>query len=385
MDVICMIILFILICSFAFGQYGSNRTTSWFSILVVATIWALFLDFLNWAFDGALAIGEMTFWFTVGSLCMGSVLASILCMYLYSYMDETHDLGQMRLSCIICSILNLVSFVLTFVMALTGTAFVFVDGHYEVGAFYDVITVIPVLTLLYLSGYLIRYAKKVGIHDILAVIGYICIMIAGALIEAEKGIGTTYVAVAIADIFIFVMLQNEVIAQEKRNVQVWMKKSKTDELTGFLNRHAFEADMAILEGGTVPEDFVFISVDVNSLKVVNDSSGHSAGDELLIGAAECLEKCFGRFGKLYRIGGDEFIAMIFADEETLNRAKDEVETITKEWRGQQVKELALSCGYVTQKEAGKMSVRQMSVLADQRMYEAKEEYYRRNGIDRRRK
>lgn len=385
MDVICMIILFILIASFAFGKYEANRTTRLFAVLLVATMWAMFLDFLNWAFDGSLEFGHLTYWFTLGSLCMGSVLACIFSLYLYSYMETTHRLSKMRKRAMVCAMLNIVSFVMTFVLAITGTAFTFVDGHYEVGALYDVVTVIPILAMLYLTGFIIRNVKKIGVHDVFAVAGYIFFMIAGALIEAAYRIGTTYVAVAIADIFIFVMLQNEVIAMEKRNVQKWMKMSNTDELTGFYNRHAYEADIKILENGTLSDDFVYVSVDVNSLKNVNDSFGHNAGDELLIGAAECIEKCFGEYGKLYRIGGDEFIALIFVDAKKLTEIQKNIESVTGEWDGEVVHGLTISCGYVSRIEDKTMPVREMAVLADQRMYEAKNEYYRRTGIERRKK
>lgn len=385
MDVVCMTILFILIGSFAFGNYGSNRTTRLFAALLLATEWALFTDFLNWAYDGSLERGNITFWFTVGSLCMGSVQACILSLYLYSYMDEMHSLSKMKKISTVCAHVNICSFAITFVLAMTGNAFTFVDGHYETGALYDMVTVFPVLTLLAMGVYIICYVKTIGWHDVIAVVGYMLFMIVGALIEGENSIGTTYVAIAIADIYIFVMLQNEIIATEKRNVQEWMKKSNTDELTGFYNRNAYETDLKKMENGIQNENFVYISIDVNSLKSVNDVLGHNAGDELLIGAADCLRRCLSPYGKVYRIGGDEFSALIYADEEQLTKICSAIEEQTENWSGKMVHSLALSYGYVTRKEADRMSVRQMAVVADKRMYEAKNEYYRRTGIERRRK
>ena len=384
MDVLCIIILFILIWSFSFTTYGRNHTTRIFAVLLIATIWAIFLDFLNWAFDGVLEFGELTFWFTLGSLCMGSILACIFSVYLYRYMDETHNLSRMKKRAYVCASLNLVSFCLTFVLAITGTAFKYVDGHYEIGALYDIVTVIPILTLLYLTAFVIRYVKEVGLHDVFAAVGYILFMIVGALIESSYRIGTTYVAVAIADIFIFVMLQNSIIAQEKRNVQKWMTKSKTDVLTGFYNRQAYEMDLALHEKNPPSDDFVYVSADVNSLKAVNDSLGHYAGDELLVGAAECLKKCFGSYGKLYRIGGDEFIALIYMNEEQIEKIQSSVDETTKRWSGKLATSLAISCGFVAKTEDNSMSVTEMALLADQRMYKAKNEYYRSRGIDRRR-
>jgi len=384
MDIICIIILFILIVSFAFGKYmSSSNTTKLFMGLLIATIWAVFLDFLNWSFDGSLEYGHLTFWFTAGSLCMGSILACIFSLYIYSYMKDTHNLTKIRKSAFGCAIINLISFVITFILAITKTAFNFVNGHYETGTLYGVVTAIPVLTLLYLTGYIISSVRKIGLHDVIAATGYIILMVTGALIEEEYGIGTTYVAVTIANIFIFAMLQNEIIALEKRNVQTWKEISNKDELTGFYNRHAYEADMSVLERNELEDDFVYVSADVNSLKNINDTLGHSAGDELLVGASECLKRCFGPYGKLYRIGGDEFIAIIFVDEEHLNIAKKEIEELASDWKGKIVGNLTISCGYVSKSEVNDMPVRQIAVLADKRMYEAKDEYYRSAGIERR--
>lgn len=385
MDVICLIILFVLVVGVELSKYSTNRTTRYFVLLLLATIWAVFMDFLNWAFDGSLEFGHLTFWFTVLSLCMGSVLACIFSLYLYSYMDELHALANMRLHAYVCAILNLFSFCLTFILAVTGTAFEFVDGHYELGALYDVVTIIPVLSLLYLTGFIVYYFKKVGLHDTFAVAGYIFFMIAGALIEASYGIGTTYVAVSIADIFIFVMLQNDIIAQEKQNVLEWMKKSNIDELTSVYNRNAYENDLAMMKNDKVDDDFVYVSVDVNSLKDVNDNLGHNAGDELLIGVAECLKKCIGNSGKLYRTGGDEFVAFINANEDELEKLKNSIEETTKNWDGKLVHNMAISFGYATTKDTEDASIKQMSVIADRRMYEAKAEYYRQSGKERRKK
>ena len=50
--------------------------------------------------------------------------------------------------------------------------------------------------------------------------------------------------------------------------------------------------------------------DVNGLKEANDTLGHEAGDELIIGSAECLEKSFEGINTIYRLGGDEFTVIV---------------------------------------------------------------------------
>ena len=45
-------------------------------------------------------------------------------------------------------------------------------------------------------------------------------------------------------------------------------------------------------------------------KKVNDNQGHEKGDELLSAASKIIADSFGRYGKAYRIGGDEFCVLM---------------------------------------------------------------------------
>ena len=53
-----------------------------------------------------------------------------------------------------------------------------------------------------------------------------------------------------------------------------------------------------------------VYLDVNNLKIVNDKQGHEYGDELIKIAAKIIEDSFGKYGKAYRIGGDEFCVLL---------------------------------------------------------------------------
>lgn len=390
MDIICMVILLILVLSLLYEREKIGKTTKLFLALMLGTKWAVFFDFLTWSLDGSLKYGDWTYWFTVASLCSGSILACLLVLYLYSYMYDMYKLESLHIRARVCAICNLVAFVVTFILALTHYAFVFVDGHYKLGMFYDVITVIPILTLIYMTVFSIKNVKIIGIHDVVAVVAYILLMVTGALVEASFGIGATYVSITVADVFIFVMLQNRLLEKSKqqrkeleKNVEKWMQRSNTDEVTRFLNRHAYEEEMASLEKRKVKDNFVYVSMDVNGLKLVNDTLGHEAGDELILGASHCMRQCFGPYGKLFRIGGDEFIALIIANEIELDIIMKEFAKVTQNWRGKLIERLTISCGYVTKKEAEGLSLHQIAVLADKRMYKSKKEYYQKKGVDRR--
>ena len=156
-----------------------------------------------------------------------------------------------------------------------------------------------------------------------------------------------------------------------------------DQTTQLLNRRAFEEEKAALMGAALDADFTYITADVNGLKTVNDTLGHAAGDELIKGAAECLKRCLGQYGKIYRIGGDEFAAMLKLPQDDLRPAMDRLQQTVAGWSGEQVRELSVSCGWATSREFPSENIAELSRVSDERMYAAKEEYYRTTGKRRR--
>ncbi len=180
-----------------------------------------------------------------------------------------------------------------------------------------------------------------------------------------------------------VIFTTRVIEEEKKNEEVLLRKAQVDELTGLYNRRAYEEDIIEYSAAPIREDFVYASIDVNGLKVVNDEIGHAAGDELIKGAADCMIKAFGHCGKVYRTGGDEFVCIFFANNEQLASLKEDLDAITAEWSGELVASLALSAGYVARWEGEGDTILDMAKTADKRMYKAKSAYYSKKGIDRR--
>lgn len=180
-----------------------------------------------------------------------------------------------------------------------------------------------------------------------------------------------------------VIYTTRVIDEEKKQEEKLIFNSQIDGLTGLYNRRAYEDDLLNYPSVPTEADFVYASIDVNGLKVVNDNLGHEAGDELLKGAAECLKRTLGHYGKVYRTGGDEFISMFFADEVRLKEIAGMLENETIAWRGNLVDTLSLSVGYASKREFSEETVANMAKIADQRMYQAKKEYYSRKGVDRR--
>lgn len=84
--------------------------------------------------------------------------------------------------------------------------------------------------------------------------------------------------------------------------------SKTDSLTGALNRAGFSAELGELVNRTARtgEMSAVMLLDLDGFKAVNDSAGYALGDDVLKEVARCLQKGLRASDKVGRIGGDEF-------------------------------------------------------------------------------
>jgi len=108
---------------------------------------------------------------------------------------------------------------------------------------------------------------------------------------------------------------------DEKNQELWLL-AHHDTLTGMLNRRAFEAEWhnsrELLSRRRLGIGLILF--DVNHFKAINDSYGHQVGDEVLIAISSCVQKVLRKAEKLYRIGGDEFAAIIIG-----SRPEDELE------------------------------------------------------------
>lgn len=180
-----------------------------------------------------------------------------------------------------------------------------------------------------------------------------------------------------------VVFTTQNINEERKQREALIKESQTDELTGFFNRRAYENDILKYKDKAIEDDLVYISFDVNSLKKTNDTLGHMAGDELLVGACGCMTRVFGDYGKLYRIGGDEFVCLLFAKEDDLKIICEKFDKLIAGWRGKLVDTLSVSYGVIKKMDCPDASIERIAILADQKMYFSKREYYKQAGVDRR--
>lgn len=181
-----------------------------------------------------------------------------------------------------------------------------------------------------------------------------------------------------------IVVTTEIIDSEKSELINLIYKSSTDELTRLYNRRMYEEELDTITESNSRENLVIVALDLNGLKTVNDTLGHKAGDELIIGAGKCIKESFMSVGKVYRTGGDEFMAILRCEKDKLPDILAGFDRNMEAWKGILVKSLSISYGYSIAADEGDVSIAELVALADKRMYEAKADYYARMGIDRRR-
>ena len=149
-------------------------------------------------------------------------------------------------------------------------------------------------------------------------------------------------------------------------------RSFHDELTGLYNRAYFEDAMRRFDSDRYSPVTVVVC-DVNGLKMINDTLGHKAGDELIIAAAHAIANAGRKTDIVARIGGDEF-AMLLPESteatagEVLRRIRAEID---KYKRIEDSLPLNIACGAAT--TSGRLqNIEALFSEADKEMYAAKQ-------------
>lgn len=149
-----------------------------------------------------------------------------------------------------------------------------------------------------------------------------------------------------------------------------------DTLTGLDNRQSSqEAFDKLTRQGKLPDDLIAMVMDINSLKKTNDELGHDAGDELIKGAADCMKQAFSPYGTVFRVGGDEFAAILHCDENQLSQTIESFRALTADWKGRAGNTLSVAVGCAFAKDHPCINLEALFTIADDQMYADKRKHY----------
>lgn len=210
----------------------------------------------------------------------------------------------------------------------------------------------------------IYYRKKLDIKIKYTLFPMLLVMMAVILAQAivpellMTGAGVTFVCLGL-----FASFNNP--AQEYREQAYW------DAATGIKNKNGYQKQMQIMEKKYAKKNIKigFIIGDMNGLKVINDNYGHAEGDKLIRAAAAVLNNNLSSAYDIYRIGGDEFVAIyISPNDDNVHKEMENVLSACEEYKDSPIS-LSIALGYA----CGEYSSDYMEIYnkADSIMYENK--------------
>jgi len=164
--------------------------------------------------------------------------------------------------------------------------------------------------------------------------------------------------------------------EKERDLQSAKLMARRDGLTGVRNSNAYreyilEIDSKI-ESGITPSPFGIVMFDVNDLKLINDTRGHSFGDEVIQRACRMICEIY-KHSPIFRVGGDEFVAVLSEHDyeqrdELIRKLKDESLANRRSRSGPVV-----ACGMALYDPEKDHNVDSVYARADKQMYENKKE------------
>lgn len=161
------------------------------------------------------------------------------------------------------------------------------------------------------------------------------------------------------------------MVRNKAESVVLSKMAYNDSLTGLSNRAKAEEIFKELEENE--QDYFIVNIDLNNLKRINDKYGHEKGDNLIKIFANILNECFSDIGTSIRMGGDEFIVVVYANKELelKNALKKMIELEAKKSKEIGMK-VEASFGIASNIEDRTKKPEQVYSIADGRMYKQKQ-------------
>jgi len=159
------------------------------------------------------------------------------------------------------------------------------------------------------------------------------------------------------------------VDRERRQSEIAEASAQSDPMTGAMNRRGWDRVVTEAQGRLdgFGDPVAVAVVDLDGLKTINDSLGHSAGDEFITRAASALQRTDPVGSLVARIGGDEFV--VLSDGVTPRQAEPHFAAFM---RALEAAGVSASLGFAAA-EPGILSIAQAVQLADRRMYESKQQ------------
>jgi len=245
-----------------------------------------------------------------------------------------------------------------------------------------IVHVVLGIGVVYVMGTLVQrvIAREVDHRTKLSVIGFGVLTVAVIMDISSyyTNLGDMFYFTGIAFLFFILLMGWETagsaMAMLKKGALAneYEKMAMVDVLTGLYNRNAYEKSIVRFNK---KDRVMIVTFDINNLKMCNDVLGHRFGDKYIVDVANYIEDMFERYGKSYRIGGDEFCCIVE------NAARCPIEKLIakiekQSWvykNGEKVFVGSVACGYAKKSDDIAKTLEEIRERADEVMYRQKNE------------
>ncbi len=180
------------------------------------------------------------------------------------------------------------------------------------------------------------------------------------------------------------LLSEKILVMQMRlteQIEIIRSHAYIDGLTGLNNRTSYKEYLQILQKKMEEQpdyEFSVVVFDINQLKIINDDYGHDKGDQLIRNISLDIRDAFGG-NRVYRVGGDEFVA-ILDDPDPSDKIEKVRETIVRKNHESPIfhdpsVEIGLSMGFATFDPSKDKSYADVFNRADNAMYADKRAFY----------
>ncbi len=156
----------------------------------------------------------------------------------------------------------------------------------------------------------------------------------------------------------------------KRTMDKLANMSITDEMTGVYNRRfAYQVlEKQINISVREKQDFILCYVDIDNLKRINDTFGHSSGDLLITTVVDALNSNIRVYDYLFRMGGDEFMLLFL--NTTMEKAANLVKRLNEELKQTEIHGIPVdfSFGFTQFDNSKTIEPDKLISMADEKMY-----------------
>jgi len=318
---------------------------------------AIIVEPLTWIFDGTSFFGAYFLEYSTNFILL--LFAPIIAGLMLSYVDYYIFKDSKRLSKRYYYLWPALLLFILLVINIFYPIFFSIDkatNVYKVENLIWIQYLMIVLYYLYMIVFSLINRKKTFRHAIVIFFVFFSLPLFGMVIQlAFSDFFFSWTSIVLGVLVIYIFLEST--------------SGERDYLTKLYSRQSYEKYVLHLIDREKPFSILFI--DLDNLKGINDKLGHFRGDQVLVEFGRTLIKTFKPNPMVSRLAGDEFTVVV-ENETDLDSAITEVYKILESYNDEAIKTLQFSYGYQAYEE--KMTVDELYVKADKKMYIKKEEH-----------